>query len=189
MSGGRMVECLTLARRIEVTVAQKRLQRLGAHACEPAWVRLWATGLGLGVADGKPGAWLLSAHEMRRALLLVGAELPAQKDKPRAGVKIDSSAPPTPKALNRLWLWERIATPRHWRIQLLDSTPVSIWLPCWLGYARGRHLRLTILSGLSGETLPMLKPIVLKGLQQAYQSGQASATTSAGASERSEKTI
>ena len=187
MNGGRMVECLTLARRIDVTAAQKRLQRLGAHACEPAWVRLWATGLG--VADGKPGAWLLSAHEMRRALLLVGAELPAQIEKPRAGVKIDSGAPPTPKALNRLWLWERIATQRHWRIQLLNSTPVPIWLPCWLGYARGRHLRLTILSGLSGETLPMLKPIVLKGLQQAYQSGQASATTSAGASERSEKTI
>ena len=182
-----MAESLTITRQIDATAAQKRLQRLGAHACEPAWIRLWATGLG--VADGKPGAWLLSAQEMRRALLLVDAELPAQKAKPSAGVKIDSGSPPTPEAMDRLWLWERIATQRHWRIQLLNSTPVPIWLPCWLGYARGRHLRLTVLSGLSGETLPMLKPIVLKGLQQVYQSGQASATTSAGASERSEKAV
>ncbi|EHA14553.1 hypothetical protein [Halomonas sp. HAL1] len=182
-----MVECLTLARRIDTTAAQKRLQRLGANACEPAWVRLWAAGLG--VADGKPGAWLLSAHEMRRALLLVGAELPAQKEEPSAGVKIDSGSPPTPKALDRLWLWERIATPRHWRIQMLDSTPVPIWLPCWLGYARGRQLRLTVLSGLSGETLPMLKPIVLKGLQQAYRNGQESATKNSGTKARREKAV
>lgn len=188
MSGGRMVEwCLTLARRIDATAAQKRLQRIGANACEPAWVRLWATGLG--VADGEPGAWLLSAQEMRRALLLVGAELPAQKEKPSAGVKIDSGLQPTPEALNRLWLWERMATPRHWRIQVLDSEPVPIWLPCWLGYARGRQLRLTVLSGLSGETLPMLKPTVLKGLQQAYRNGQAPATKSSEASGRREKAV
>ena len=177
-----MVECLTLARRIEAAAAQKRLQRLGANACEPAWVRLWAAGLG--VANGEPGAWLFSAQEMRRALLLVDAELPAQKEKPSAGVKIDSGSPPTPEAMDRLWLWERIATPRHWRIQMLDSTPVPIWLPCWLGYAHGRQLRLTVISGLSGETLPMLKPIVLKGLKQAYQNGESS-----GASERTKKAI
>lgn len=187
MSGGRMVECLTLARQIDVTAAQKRLQRLGAHACEPAWVRLWAAGLG--VADDEPGAWLLSVQEMRRALLLVGAELPAQKEKPSAGVKIDNGSPPTPKALDRMWLWERIATPRHWRTQVLDSPPVPIWLPCWLGYARGRHLRLTVISGLSGETLPMLKPIVLKGLQHAYRNGQAPATQSSGANEGREKSV
>ncbi|BBI58767.1 hypothetical protein HSBAA_00730 [Vreelandella sulfidaeris] len=81
-----MVECLTLARQIDVTAAQKRLQRLGAHACEPAWVRLWAAGLGM--ADDEPGAWLLSVQEMRRALLLVGAELPAQKKSPVQALKL-----------------------------------------------------------------------------------------------------
>ena len=187
MSGGRMVECLTLARRIDATAAQKRLQRLGANACEPAWVRLWAAGLG--VADDQPGAWLLSAQAMRRALLLVGAELPVQKEKPSAGVKIDSGAPPTPQALDRLWLWERLATPRHWRIQVLDSPPVPIWLPCWLGYARGRHLRLTVISGLSAETLPLLKPIVLRGLQQAYRNEPESETNTAEARGRRGKAV
>lgn len=167
MWGGQMVECLTLARRIDATAAQKRLQRLGAHACEPAWVRLWAAGLDVG--DGSPGAWLLSTQEMRRALLLVGAELPAQKEPPKAGIKIDIDSTPTPEALNRLWLWERLTTPRHWRIQVLDSAPTPLWLPCWIGYRRGRQLRVMVISGLSGEVLPMLKPMVLAGLQQTYR--------------------
>ena len=167
MSGGQMVECLALAQRIDVVAAQKRLQRLGAHACEPAWVRLWAAGLGVG--DGSPGAWLLSTQKMRRALLLVGSELPVQKEVPMTGIKIDSGSPPTPEALNRLWLWERLMTPRHWRIQVLNSAPTPLWLPCWLGYRRGRQLRVMVISGLSGEMLPMLKPTVLEGLQQTYR--------------------
>lgn len=183
-----MAERLTLARRINEDTAKRRLQRMGATACEPAWVSLWASALGL--PNGTPGAWLLSAQEMRRALLLVGTELPAQAEKLNAEIKIDSSLlPPTPEALNRLWLWERMATPRHWRIQVLDSAPTPIWLPCWLGYTRGRQHRLLVISGLSGEPLPMLKPIVLKGLQQAYRNGQESETKSSGASERREKAV
>lgn len=168
-----MAERLTLAQRVDADTAKQRLQRLGATACEPAWVRLWAAALGL--PNGTPGAWQLSAQEMRRALLLVGAELPAQAELPDSEVKIDSGLQPTPEALNRLWLWARMATPRHWRIQVLDSTPTPVWLPCWLGYARGRQHRLLVISGLSGEPLPMLKPIVLKGLQQAYRKEQSPA--------------
>ncbi|MFJ5538800.1 hypothetical protein [Vreelandella titanicae] len=165
-----MAERLTLARRIEEDTAKRCLQRLGATACEPAWVGLWATALGL--PNGTPGAWLLCAKEMRRALLLVGVELPTQVEEPSSALNIDSGLPPTPEALNRLWLWERMATPRHWRIQVLGSTPTPIWLPCWLGYARGRQHRLLVISGLSGEPLPMLNPIVLRGLQQAGRNGQ-----------------
>lgn len=162
-----MVECLTLARQVDATAAQRRLQRLGANACEPAWVRLW--GAGLGVADGTPGAWLLATKEMRRALLLVGSELPSLAMEPGDGINIKSGLPPSIDALNRLWLWERMATPRHWRTQVLDSTPTPLWMPCWLGYRRGRQYRLTVISGLSGEPLPMLKPIVLCGLQQTHR--------------------
>ena len=161
-----MAERRRLSRQIDEEAAKKRLQRLGAMACEPAWVSLWATPLGV-PPNGTPGAWLLSAQTMRRALLLVGAELPTQTTAITTELEIDSGLPPTPEVLNRLWLWERMATPRHWRIQVLDKAPTPIWLPCWLGYAQGRQHRLLVISGLSGEPLPMLKPIVLKGLQQA----------------------
>jgi len=177
-----MTKRLTIARRIDENAAKRRLHRMGATACEPAWVSLWTAPLGL--SNGTPGAWLLSTQEMRRALLLVGAELPTQTEEPSSTLKIDSGSPPTPEALNRLWLWERMATPRHWRIQVLDSAPTPIWLPCWLGYARGRQHRLLVISGISGEPLPMLKPIVLKGLQQAYRNRQSSE-----ASERREKAV
>ncbi|MDQ7734470.1 hypothetical protein QT231_17310 [Halomonas sp. SpR1] len=170
-----MAERLTLFRQIDEDAAKKRLQRLGAKACEPAWVSLWAAALGL--PNGTPGAWLLYAQEMRRALLLVGTELPAQPTTINTELRIESGLPPSPEVLNRLWLWERMATPRHWRIQVLDSAPTSIWLPCWLGYHRGRHHRLTVISGLSGEPLPMLKPIVLEGLQQAYWNEQVSTSS------------
>lgn len=182
-----MAECLTLARKIDEDAAKRRLQRLGATACEPAWISLWAVALGL--PNGTPGAWLLCAQEMRRALLLVGAELPANAEEPRISLCIDSGLPPTPEALNRLWLWERMGTPRHWRIQVLDSAPTPIWLPCWLGYAQGRQHRLTVISGLSGEPLPMLKPIVLKGIQQAYRNEQESAAKSSAVLERREKAV
>ncbi|CDG52516.1 MULTISPECIES: hypothetical protein [Halomonadaceae] len=182
-----MTERLTLARRIDEDMAKRRLQRLGATACEPAWVSLWATALGL--PKGTPGAWLLCAKEMRRALLLVGTELPTQVEEPSSALNIDSGLPPTPEALNRLWLWERMGTPRHWRIQVLDSAPMPTWLPCWLGYARGRQHRLLVISGLSGEPLPMLKPIVLRGLQQAYRNGPESERKSSRANERREKAV
>ncbi|GEN28438.1 hypothetical protein HVA01_20840 [Halovibrio variabilis] len=165
-----MAERLTLARQIDDDTAKRRLQRLGAKACEPGWVGLWAAGLGMPAGD--PGAWLLCAKEMRRALLLVGTQLPAHAKEPNTELKIDSSLPPTPEALKRLWLWERMATPRYWRIQVLDSAPTPLWLPCWLGYARGRQHRLVVISGVSGEPLPMLKPSVLKGLQQAHRDTQ-----------------
>lgn len=168
-----MLNRLTLARRIDEGTASQQLKRLGASACEPAWVGLWAAGLGL--PHGSPGAWLLCAKDMQRALLMVGAELPALIDKPDAGIKLDNGLPPTTEALNRLWLWERMATPRHWRMQVLNTPPKPFWLPCWLGYIRGRQQRLTVISGLSGEPLPMLKPIVLEGLQQAHQKEQNSA--------------
>lgn len=180
-----MAERLTLTRRVDEETAKRRLQRLGATACEPANVSLWAAGLGL--PNGTPGAWLLYAQDMRRGLLLVGAELPTQAEEPnaefkeielkKAGINIESGLPPTPEALNRLWLWERMATPRHWRTQVLNNPSIALWLPCWLGYARGRQHRLLVISGLSGEPLPMLKPIVLKGLQQAYRNGHSSAAS------------
>ncbi|KIN17154.1 hypothetical protein KV699_00180 [Vreelandella titanicae] len=182
-----MAERLTLARRIEEDAAKRCLQRLGATACEPAWVGLWAAPLGL--SNGAAGAWLLCAKEMRRALLLVGTELPTQAEEPSSALNIDSGLPPTPEALDQLWLWERMATPRHWRIQVLGSAPTPIWLPCYLGYAQGRQHRLLVISGLSGEPLPMLKPIVLKGLQQAYRNGPESETKSSGASERRGKAV
>lgn len=182
-----MAKRLILSRQIDEEAAKKRLQRLGATACEPAWVSLWAAALGL--PNGTPGAWLLCAQKMRRALLMVGAELPAQTAAIDTELRIESGLPPTPEALNRLWLWERMATPRHWRIQVLDSAPTSIWLPCWLGYARGRQHRLLVISGLSGEPLPMLKPIVLKGLEQAYRNGSESETKSSGAIEQREKAV
>ncbi|MCH4811212.1 hypothetical protein [Vreelandella neptunia] len=167
-----MVKRLALTRRIDEDAAKRRLQRLGANACEPAWVGLWAAALGM--PGGATGAWLLCTKEMRRALLLVGAELPFNAQEPRTGVHIDSGLPPTPEALKRLWLWERMATPRHWRIQVQDSVPTPLWLPCWLGYAPGRQHRLLVISGLSGEPLPMLKSMVLKGLLQAHQKQQLS---------------
>lgn len=165
-----MAERLTLTRRVDEETAKRRLQGLGASACEPAWVSLWAAGLGL--PNGMPGAWLLYAQGIRRGLLLVGTELPVQVEEPCSDLLIDSGLPPTPEALNRLWLWERMATPRHWRIQVLDSAPTPLWLPCWLGYTYGRQHRLLVISGLSGEPLPMLKPIALKGLQQTHKEAQ-----------------
>lgn len=166
-----MLNRLTLARHIDHSTASQKLRRLGATACEPAWIGLWAAGLGL--PHGSPGAWLLCAKDIQRALLMVGSELPALIDKPDTGIQLDSGLPPTTEALNRLWLWERMATPRHWRMQVLNTPAKPLWLPCWLGYIQGRkQQRLIIISGLSGEPLPMLKPIVLKGLQQAHQEKQ-----------------
>lgn len=164
-----MAKRLTLVRRIDQEGAKQRLQRLGATACEPAWISLWAAGLGL--PNGKPGGWLLCIQEMRRALLLVGTELPTAAQEPDTGIKIESGLPPTPEALNRLWLWERIATPRHWRIRVQSAALTPLWLPCWLGYTQGRQHRLTVISGLSGEPLPMLKPAILRGLEQAHRKG------------------
>lgn len=161
-----MANHLTLARRIEDTAARQRLQRLGVQRYEPAWVEIWAFALGL--ANEATGAWLLGAQPMRRALLLTGAELPALADEPGPGIQLRSAAPPTPEALARLWLWERMATPRLWRIQVQDTPPTPLWLPCWLGYLTGRQHRMIVVSGLSGEPLPMLKPLVLSGLKQAH---------------------
>ncbi|TVP50170.1 MAG: hypothetical protein EA345_05580 [Halomonas sp.] len=166
-----MAERLTLVRQINQHAAKQRLQRLGARACEPAWVSLWTVGLGR--PNGRPGAWLLCTQAMRRALLLVGAELPVHNEAPDTGIQIDHALPPpTPEALARLWLWERMATPRYWRIQVLGKAPEQLWLPCWLGYTGGRQHRLLVISGLSGEPLPMLKPVILRGLQQAHNNGQ-----------------
>lgn len=165
---------LTLTRHIDEDAAQQRLRRLGASAFEPAWVRLWAAGVGR--PGGQPGAWLLSAQEMRRALLLVGEALPTCADQPEAGIHIESGYPPSPAEWHRRWLWERMATPRHWRIQVLETAPTPIWLPCWLGYRGGRQHRLMVISGLSGEPLSLLKPLVLTGLRQAYREEQNTAS-------------
>ena len=170
-----MDNCLTLTRHIDEEAAKQRLQRLGATACEPASVRLWAAGVGM--PGGTPGAWLLSAHDMNRAMLLVGEQLPTCADQTGAGINIESGVPPSSAEWKRRWLWERMATPRHWRIQVLETAPTSIWLPCWLGYRGGREHRLLVISGLSGEPLPMLKPIILKGLRQAYRDEQNAASS------------
>lgn len=169
-----MAERLTLARQIKENAARKRLARLGAHTLEPAWVALWAAPLGL--PDKPPGAWLLGAEEMRRALLLTGAELPTQAE-PGPGIQLTGATPPAYAAVRRLWLWERMATPRLWRIQALDIAPTPVWLPCWLGYRAGRQHQLTVISGLSGEVLSLIKPLVLGGLASACRPIETSSET------------
>ena len=165
-----MAERLTLARQLKEKAARQRLGRLGAHTLEPAGVALWAAPLGL---PGKPpGAWLLGAEEMRRALLLTGTELPAQAERPGPGIQLTGATPPAYESIRRLWLWERMATPRLWRIQALDIPSTPVWLPCWLGYRAGRQHQLTVISGLSGEVLSMLKALILGGLADAYRHAQ-----------------
>ncbi|MBZ5487381.1 hypothetical protein HW452_07565 [Halomonas aquamarina] len=166
-----MAERLTLSRQLDAHAARRRLGRLGATTLEPAWMGLWAAPLGM---TGKsPGAWLLGAKEMQRALLLTGAELPVQVERPDTGIQLTGATAPTPEATQRLWLWERMAAPRLWRIQALDTPPTPVWLPCWLGYRAGRTHQLTVISGLSGEVLSMLKPLVLAGLARAHGHTQA----------------
>lgn len=159
-----MPDRLTLARRIDASAAKRRLQRLGSQRFEPVWIALWACPVGN--TRNVPVGWLLSAQQVSRALLLACAELPASIDHPpNAELQVSDATPPTPSEMTRLWLWERMAKPRLWRTQILGSTPKPLWIPCWLGYSIGRQHRVTVISGLSGEPLPMLKPLILSGLK------------------------
>ncbi|WP_447554821.1 hypothetical protein [Vreelandella sp. EE22] len=159
-----MREPLTLARRIDESDAQARFKRVGAQRFEPAWVSLWA--FGLSAAQNAPCAWLLTAQAMYRPMLLAGPDLPVQAEEPTAGVALTTGEAPALETLARQWFWERMAHPRRWHVQLMVAPPTPLWLPCWLGYSRGRQHRVTVLSGLSGEALPILKPVVLNGLKK-----------------------
>lgn len=158
--------------------ATKRLERLGIRRIEPAWIKLWA--LALAAPEQSPAAWLLGAEELRRPLLLPGATLPTVSQPSSDelwidGVSgdalyLDAATPPSQAELARHWLWERLAKPRLWRLDVAKAAPTPLWFPCFLGYATSKtrrgphHYRVVVASGLSGELLPQLKPLVLKRL-------------------------
>ncbi|WP_447927566.1 hypothetical protein [Vreelandella sp. EE27] len=156
---------LTLARRIDFDAAQKRFKRLGAQRFEPVWVPLWA--FALGTAPQTPCAWLLASLTLRRPMLLTSVMLASQQARPAGELALEGGEAPAADAVTRQWFWERMANPRRWKVQLLEDPPKPLWLPCWLGYSKGRQHRVIVLSGLSGETLPVLKPAILDGLERA----------------------
>lgn len=164
-----MREPVTLERRIDANAARKRFGRLDVQRFEPAWVSLW--GFALGASPHTPSAWLLATQALRRPLLLAANALSVQTETPSQEMTLDGGEAPAAEAVARQWFWERLANPRRWDTRLLASPPTPLWLPCWLGYSmgysKGRHQhRVSVLSGLSGEALPMLKPLVLSGLQK-----------------------
>ncbi|MCP1315367.1 hypothetical protein [Halomonas sp. 707D7] len=160
-----MARSITLERRFDEDAARARFRRIRAARFEPAWVHLWA--FAVGEAFEAPSAWLLSAGDMRRPLLLSHRELPALAAAPADGARLETGEPPAAETLAKQWLWERLARPRAWHVTLQPSPPTPLWLPCWIGYSAGDHTRIHVLSGLSGEALPQLKPVVLNAFKRA----------------------
>ncbi|MFC0266733.1 hypothetical protein [Kushneria aurantia] len=166
-----MAETLRLARRLSDDDARARLRRLGAERFEPARLSLWR--LPVGTEEGRPLAWLLAAETMSRALLLPdNAEPAAPAGNAEAALMLDGGPCPSFTRFERWWLWERLARPGRWSCRVLPATPGCVELPLWLGYSGGRHTRLLVISGLSGEPLVALKSTLLASMHQ--RSGQAS---------------
>ncbi|WNL42245.1 hypothetical protein RN347_16745 [Halomonas sp. PAMB 3264] len=165
-----MPETITLARHIDAEDARERLARLGGSNFEPAWISLWA--FGLGALHCEPAAWLLASQALARPLLLPHTALTAQAEKPSDELTLDGGQPPEHAPLSRQWFWERMASPKRWPLTLKESPPTLLWLPCWLGYTAHRQRRLLVLSGLSGQALPQLKPLVLSALKRRAREGQ-----------------
>ncbi|WP_298847717.1 hypothetical protein [uncultured Salinicola sp.] len=154
-----------LPRRLGAAAAEPRLRRYGAERFEPAWLSLWA--LGIGRETGEALAWLLAADNLPRAMLMAGA-LPPHPAESDGALVLEGGGPPTLSQFERWWLWERLARPRRWALRVMPATLRPVEFPLWLGYApgrSGRHARLIVLSGLSGEALGALKPAVLAGLR------------------------
>ncbi|WP_043530051.1 hypothetical protein [Litchfieldella xinjiangensis] len=175
-----MANSLALARRVETSRAIAKLRRLGATSCEPAWLKLWGFGLAQ-AGDSDPLAWLLTGQDLSRALLLPGGDF-AVGDALSAGeavfsdeLRLDDEMSPQRDDVARQWLWERLAKPRLWHTRLILAEPTPVWLPLWLGYRHGRHHRLVIVSGMSGEPLVRLKPAVLAGLAKRHAEGEGAA--------------
>ncbi|MCK0715267.1 hypothetical protein ACFO0U_10075 [Chromohalobacter sarecensis] len=148
-----------------------RLRRLGAETFEAASLMLWAHALGRDARDN-PAGWLLCHPRARRALLWPQSLSQAHEaEVSTASLRLAAASPPSAEAVTRLWFWERMVARRHWRVALREVPPRAVILPVWLGYvgrgakAGGRH-RLVVLSGLSGEPLPVLKSAVLWELGQ-----------------------
>lgn len=154
-----------LSRRLEADAARSRLARFGAHRFEPAWLPLWGIGIGISSVDvsGEADAWLLASDSTPRALLWPGT-LGAGAQPPAGDMVLAGTASPAIETFERLWLWERLARPRHWRLRVRPETCRPVTLPLWLGYRDGHRTRLIVLSGVSGEPLGALKPAVLAGL-------------------------
>ncbi|MCI0509751.1 MULTISPECIES: hypothetical protein [Chromohalobacter] len=146
-----------------------RLRRLGAETFEEASLMLWAHALGRDAHDN-PAGWLLCHSRARRALLWPQSLPQAhQADTTTVSLRLAASLPPSADVVSRLWFWERMAARRHWRVALREVPSRAVALPLWLGYigarAEGRY-RLVVLSGVSGEPLPVLKRAVLWELGQ-----------------------
>ncbi|MFI0473051.1 hypothetical protein ACGLWX_10100 [Halomonas sp. HMF6819] len=165
-----MPEAITLARHIDAQSARERLARLGGANFEPAWVSLWA--FGLGALHSEPAAWLLASQALARPLLLPHAALTERAEKLSDELTLDGGEAPSRAPLSRQWFWERMASPKRWPLTLNESPPTPLWLPCWLGYTAHRQRRLVVLSGLSGQALPQLKPLVLSELKRRAHEGR-----------------
>lgn len=162
---------IALPRRLDTEAAIRRLGRLGAHAVEPARLRLWACAVSsqsdqassAEAKPAKPAAWLLCHREAGRALLWPGALPDAFASAAGDELVLAGSAAPEPGAVSRLWFWERLGKLRRWRAQVQADAPRAVMLPLWLGYVHGRGAtqRLIVISGISGEVLSALKPAVL----------------------------
>lgn len=162
---------LSLPWRLDENMAMSRLRRLGAETFEAASLMLWAHALGRD-AHNNPAGWLLCHSRARRALLWPQPLSQAHEaDTTNASLRLAAASPPSAETVARLWFWERMVARRHWRVALREVPPRAVVLPVWLGYvgrgtkAGGRH-RLVVLSGLSGEALPVLKSAVLWELGQ-----------------------
>ncbi|WP_110684846.1 hypothetical protein [Salinicola aestuarinus] len=156
-----------LARRLDESGARQRLARFGAARFEPAWLSLWAVAIGRSgeTAQPAPAAWLLASSLTPRALLWPEA---LAFDEAACGDEnwLCGGDCPTAASFETLWLWERLARPRRWGLRVQPATCRPVALPLWLGYHDGRHTRLIVLSGVSGEPLASLKPAVLAGFSR-----------------------
>lgn len=160
---------LSLPWHLDEDMAMYRLRRLGAETFEAASLMLWAHVLGRDAHD-HPAGWLLCHSRARRALLWPQSLSQAHEaEATTVSLRLAAASPPSAETVTRLWFWERMVARRHWRVALREMSPRAVVLPAWLGYvgtkARGRH-RLVVLSGLSGEPLPVLKSAVLWELGQ-----------------------
>lgn len=157
-----MAETLNPARVLKAPDAKRRLSRLGAVRCEPARLSLWAVGVGRD--ERSLTAWLIAAEPMPRALLLP-ATLPASPHEAERVLTLSGGPCPATEEFQKRWLWERLAAPRRWPLRVQPASCRPIALPLWLGYGEGPSVPLSIVSGLSGEPLTALKPVVLSALR------------------------
>ncbi|MHB0775194.1 hypothetical protein [Halomonas sp. WWR20] len=148
------------------TEAERRMAHLGASTMELLALPLWA--FALRDPGGHIPAHLLTQRSVARVLLWPQALFDDDAWQTPA-TRLPETAAPAPDRVARAWLWERLAQPRHWSLRLDRGAAVrTVHLPLWLGYRPTRRgMRTLVVSGVSGELLPSLKPAVLAGLSAA----------------------